>query len=282
MPNTRDLSIESGKGSFLFIGDNGSGKTYFLKDMPKPYIADFDSGVASLQGADIEYDMFKDAPLNSKLVDPERGIYKYGDAFPRYIDRMNKLGKMIDEGNCPFETIATDSMTTMLDSAMRAVLARDGKHGKNPEIQHWGTFMTDVVTLLDQLTSWPLFVVFTAHVERAKNPLTDEVEMMPLANSKLQGKIPIYFDEVYFFDVKTQRTNEGKVSKHVIMTRKDSLYKCARSRWRVPNETEASWPAVQKAIREGVVIGRALEIRREASPTPPTRQGSRATSPASS
>lgn len=274
MPNTKDLQIDTGKGSFLLIGDNGSGKTNFLGDMPAPWIADFDSGVASLRGRDIEYDMFKDAPYNSKVVDPANGIYKYGDAYPRFIDRINKIGMMIDKGECPFKTLAVDSMTTLLDCAMRAVLARDSKGGKNPEIQHWGAFMTDVRTLLDQLTSWPLFIVCTAHVERAKNPLTDEIEMMPLANSKLQGIIPIYFDEVYFLDVKTERTPEGKKQKHVLMTRKDSLYKCARSRWGVPNETPADWGSVTKAIRESAVIDRALQIRTETGANRPSRGAS--------
>jgi hypothetical protein len=243
MPNTKDLTIDLGKASFLLIGDNGSGKTYFFREMPKPWVADFDGGVASLRGCDIEYDMFKDAPPGRKPLASQPGIYKFGDAYPRFLDRLNEIGKQMDEGNCPYQSLGMDSITTLTQICMNAVLARDSKAGKNPEIQHWGVYMRDMQTLLDQFTSWPLLKVCTAHVERGKNPITEATELLVLANGK-------------------------QMNKYMLVTKKDALYKSARSRWGVPNKTPLSWTEVERQIRISAGMSQAIDLRRELGVSP--------------
>jgi hypothetical protein len=268
MPNTKDLTIDLGKASFLLIGDNGSGKTYFFREMPKPWVADFDGGVASLRGCDIEYDMFKDAPPGRKPLSSQPGIYKFGDAYPRFLDRLNEIGKQMDEGNCPYQSLGMDSITTLTQICMNAVLARDSKAGKNPEIQHWGVYMRDMQTLLDQFTSWPLLKVCTAHVERGKNPITEATELLVLANGKLQALVPIYFDEVYFCEVESERVDGKQVNKYMLVTKKDALYKSARSRWGVPNKTPLSWTEVERQIRISAGMSQAIDLRRELGVSP--------------
>ena len=229
--------------SILIIGDSGTHKTWFAGSCPKPYIFDFDAGVSILRDVPgVEYDTFKDAPQKSKAVSPEHGIYKWGSAWPAFINRLNEIGETIDKGTCPYLTLSLDSVTTMADICMNYVLFSDSPtYTGGIQVQHWGSQIQLLSKVFDQLSSWPLIKVVTAHIQRNTNDLTQVTEMLPLITGKLAGKMPIYFDEVYYTTV-----GKGEDGKRIfkLTTEGTSMMKQAKSRFGVPDGTEAKWSAV--------------------------------------
>ena len=249
MANTRDSKPKLEEASFFLIGDGGSGKTTLAGTFPKPYIFDFDRGVASISDRDVEYDLFKDAPHGGKAM-PERGIYPYGTGWVKFLDRLNEIGAQIDRGTCPYSTIVLDSATMMSTLCMNYVLKGDSKSGKQPAIQNWGAQTTLLETVFDQLTSWPILKIITAHIQRNTNDLMETKEMLPLLTGKFAAKSSIFFDEVYFMDIEVPKDGPQKGQRrYVLRTQSTPVMKQARSRFKVPDGTIATYPAIEKAIR---------------------------------
>ena len=247
MPNTKDNKPDIFNSSFFLIGDSGSQKTRMSASYPEPYIFDFDKGTASLSDRAVEYDTFKDAAKGGKAM-PEQGIYAYGDAYPRFLDRVNEIGALIDKGTCPFKTLVLDSGTTLSNICMNYVLRADGKPYTQPQIQHWGRQTALLETVFDQLTAWPLIKIVTAHIQRTQNDLLQTIEMLPLLTGKFAAKSAIYFDEVYFLEIERKTEGTEKKLRAVCRTQSTPTLKQAKSRFGIPDGIDANWEAVLKAF----------------------------------
>lgn len=244
MANTKDMGTNP-YPAILVIGDGGTGKTVFAGTFPKPYFFDFDRGMASLRGKDVEFDTFKDAPKDSKAISKANGIYPWGTAWTEFIRQLNVLGEMMDKGLCPHETIVLDSLTTMANIALHWVLKQTNHNGSDPvDPGRWYQQMSALEQVMDQLTSWPIIKVVTAHIQRDTNSITQNVEQLALVTGKLAGKLPIYFDEVYF----TKIVGKGREREFVLQTVGDGMVKQAKSRYRVPDSTAANWSSVKPFI----------------------------------
>lgn len=247
MPNAKSL-LTSPTPSFLIVGDGGTGKTRFLATCPRAFVIDTDNGMASVAGQDVEYRTFKDAPYGSKATNPDLGIYPWGTAWDQFVKEINRIGELMDKGEFPYDTLGVDSITTLSNISMNYVLKSAGKIGNAaPEIQHWGQQLRLLETVMDQLTSWPIRLVVTAHIKRDDNLVMGTKEYLPLVAGQLSGKIGIYFDEVYFTDVK----GLGRDRKVVFVTESQAMYKQAKTRHNVPSGVEANWSAVEKAMGGG-------------------------------
>lgn len=249
MANTRDLKGKEPTPKILIIGDSGTHKTYFAAKIPGAFVFDFDGGmaIAATAGLEVEYETFNDAPRGGR-TDPAQGIYKYGQAWPKFIAKLNWIGIQIDKDawrnpDGTMRLIALDSLTTMANAAMAYVLDEAGYIG-NPQIQHWGAQMNLLETTMDQLKSWPMPLIVTAHIQRDTNDLTKSVEYLPLVTGKLAGKISLYFDEVYYAKV----SGSGDAKAFVLQTESDALHLQAKTRHGVPDKTPTEWDAVRDAI----------------------------------
>lgn len=251
MPNTQDDQA-SAFPSILLVGESGSHKTYFIGTCPKPFLFDFDKTKRVLAGKNVEYATFRDAPYLSKLYNPEKGIYKYGEAYPAFLKKLNEIGKMMEDGTCPYETLALDSLTFLGNIALNHVLVNNGAsnkmavlEGKNQVDQGlWGTQMRLLEAVMDQLTSWDIIKVVTAHVQKDTNTVTDTIEKLPYVTGKLAGKIGGYFDEVWY----TETEGKGTEQKFVLRTVKDTILKQAKSPSGIPDKSPTEWKAVEKAL----------------------------------
>lgn len=249
MANAKDLAPNP-TPRILIIGDSGTHKTTFLSQVPGIFIFDFDKGMAIARGKDVEYETFKDAPRGGRK-DQLEGIHQFGTAWPKFISKLNAIGKEIDNGKWTYETpeglrprpLGVDSLTTMANSAMAHVLDQTS-HTGNPQIQHWGAQMQLIETVMDQLNSWPVPLFVTAHIQRNTNDLTQVIEMLPLITGKLAGKLPLYFDDCYYAIV----TGSGDKKKFTFKTESDAMYRQAKTRYGVPDGIEISWPLVSAAI----------------------------------
>lgn len=248
--------------SILLVGDPGAGKTHFIGTCPGPiWLADFDKGSATIEDVPgLTVDVFKDAPFGRKAM-PQYGIYKYGEAWEAFQLKLNEIGAMIDEGTCPYKTLAIDSFT-MLQQCILAHALANSKHPKGPiEIQDYGTLLNVQKSFFDQFSSWPLLKICTAHVERTKNELNESIEMLPLGVGKFTALIPMYFDEVWYMEVtsgtpaqraKAKRDGAVVESVRVLTTQPTAYIKQARTRKNVPTGTVADFRNIEAFLRPKV------------------------------
>jgi hypothetical protein len=243
-------NITSASSNILLVGDSGTHKTWFLGDIPGLFVFDFDRGMTVLRGRDIEYDIFKEAPRGVKVSKEQTardGLYPWAEAWAAFTLRLNQLGAEIDVGRGP-KAIALDSLTFMSDIALTKVLKDTDQ--TLPHQGTWGAQQQYLMTVLNQLTAWPVQLVCTAHLQRTDNDLTGVVEKLPLLTGKLAGRISAYFDEVYFCD---STVDAAGVQKFTVKTKATPVMRQAKSRWGVPDGTETSWGAVSKFYNAAAV-----------------------------
>lgn len=243
MASSADLKISS-TPSFLIIGDGGTEKTRFAVQAPKPLVYDHDGGLISTRDLpDYEFETFKDAPHGSKSISKERGIYAWGTAWPAFIDHLNKQWDAIEKGEWPYETLVIDSLTTLTAICMNYVLKGTGKGPKDAiTLPEWGSQLRLMESLMEQLAAWPVRLIVTAHIKRDTNETMATIEYLPMITGQLAGRIGIYFDEVYY----TNPKGKGSDRKVTFITEATGLYKQAKSRHNVPNESLNNWNAIQK------------------------------------
>lgn len=249
MPNAKDKRTNP-TPSILLVGDGGTGKTRFIATCPKPFIYDFDNGLISIAGTDVEYETFKDAPYGVKVgpIQKAAGIYEWGTAWPAFIKHLNEnVAAQLEKGEVQFGIYAIDSLTTLAMICMNYVLKESGKNGKStPEIQHWGMVLRLLEVVMDQLTALPVPLVVTAHIKRDNNLVTENTELLPLVGGQLSGKIGIYFDEVWYTERKSVPAKGTDPARIITTIKTDAvgLYKQAKSRHNIPSGTEARWSIV--------------------------------------
>lgn len=237
--------------SILAVGDSGTGKTEFIRTLPKPFVFDFDKGLATIADTELyknkHYITVKDVHPKGKPL-KNLGLYAYGEAWPAFITKLNEIGDQMDKGICPYESLVFDSLTTMADICMNNVLKNDNKIGQAPQIQHWGAQINALQQVLDLLTSWPGVKYLTAHVQRNENQITETQEMLPLVTGKLAGKVSIYFDEVYFTDIKVTGTGDNRRKNYMFITESDMVRRQCKSRNRVPTGITQDWNEIKKHL----------------------------------
>lgn len=247
MANAKDIQPE-GNSSILLIGDSGTHKTFFLGTCPKPYIFDFDNGMLVNRGKDIEYDKFIDAPKGGKAK-PDQGIYEYGTGWMSYIKKVNEIGALMDKGICPFETLGLDSLTMMADLCMNFILKTNNRDA--PTQGDWGAFLKAMKTTVQQLNSWPIQVVLTAHIKRDMNDLTQTIEKLPLISGQFSGLVSVLFNEVYFAEAAADAKGNMRFW---LVTQQTINIKQAKSTLGVPTGTETSYPAIAKYFDPNAIV----------------------------
>lgn len=244
MPNARDIQVE-GSTSHLIIADGGHGKTYYMGTCPKPFIFDFDNGMKTLRGKDIDFETYFDAQ-DGMPKNEARGCYEWGTSWTKFQVKLNEIGALMDKGQCPYETLCFDSLTTLADLCMNYVLKSAGRNYKTIEQRDWGSFLNLMKAFAGTITSWPIQCVLSAHIKRDENLTTGVTEKLPLISGQFSGIVPIYFDEVYYVDVKAG--GPGKPASYTIITQPNMTIKMAKSRLGVPSGTPLDHPSIMAAI----------------------------------
>jgi hypothetical protein len=246
--STADLALDPNP-MILIVGDSGMHKTYFLGTCPDPYVFAFDGPPTILRHRKppIDYDIFKDTPSGGGWVPrKQEGYYKWGQAWQAFVQRLNLIGADMDKGTNPYKVLGFDSVTTMADCAMAYILMSDG-HSGAPQIQHWGAQIQLMSKVFDQMNAWPVTKVFTAHIQRNQNDLTQVIEMLPLITGKLAGKIGVYFDEVWYVEYDKQAKDDARWR---IQVSPGAFRKQSKTRYGVPDNTPLHWDNVKQFLTE--------------------------------
>ena len=97
----------------LGYGDYKTGKTEFGSTWPKPFYFDFDDGMLTLRGKNVDYISYK--------------TLEKRDVWPQYLKDLDEIAKT------DYETIVIDSLTTASSSALDRVLYLNKREGGYPQ-----------------------------------------------------------------------------------------------------------------------------------------------------
>lgn len=259
MPSGADISIDDNT-SFLLVGDGGTHKTFFIGTCPQPsFTFDLDAGFAIHQGrADMDFALFKEVSQGVKLTDWQKasGWYEWGMAWPAIKDQLNKIGKSMDAGECKYKTLAFDSLTMLVDCALSYILKAHATADNPSGIfkdgrQMWQPFLSNMSELFGQFSAWPITKILTAHVKRDENITTGFTERLPLVSGQFSGKVGIYFDEVYYTDVKVTGTSPNKKEEFFFKCHQDGMIKMAKSRkYNLPDGLATDYREIIKHLKK--------------------------------
>jgi hypothetical protein len=246
MPSAADIKLDDWT-SFLLAGEGGTKKTSFIgtvaKELGPAYIFDMDNGMAPLAGrSDIDYDLYKETSKNQPLMQwqKEGGWYEWGTAYPALLKKLNDIGKAIDAGNNKYKVVAIDSLTLLTDVALSYIVKQNGGEFKDGR-QMWNVFLNNMSELFGQLTAWPVVKVLTAHIKKDDNLVMGTVEKLPNVPGQFSGKVAVYFDEVYYTEIKAGIA--------ILRTVQDGTIKQAKSRkYNIPDGTPADFGEIMKII----------------------------------
>lgn len=226
MANTKDIKTDNMKLKVLIYGGSGTGKTTFAGTFPKPYFFDFDGGMLTLKGKDVEYDTYVDK-------NPAGRPTAWSD-FEAKITSLYEAGR----DQFPYESVIIDSMTTLQECCMRYIQYNNRSASKMPTLQEWGMLIDKLQDTLYKVTSLDCNVVVTAHEQVIQDDLTSEILVLPLiSGKKLPDRLPLWFDEVYHARVERGKNREPI---YQVMTVAERKYK-AKSRLRLFEQFETDF-----------------------------------------
>lgn len=218
--NTKNIDITNYKLKVLVCGPSGCGKTRFLGTFPNLYVLDFDKGMLTLRGKDVEYDIFED-----------------------FADVGKKVNELAEDDR--FDTIGFDSLSTLSDILMeriqeanasrpdssRAVAGKSLKErklvGDPPTTKEYGFYFNNMKDLLLDVLAIDKNIVFTSHEDPLTDGKTNELlGIYPLMLTKLRLRIANYFDESYRMYVEREKNKPV----YCLTTVQDRLHKYVGSR----------------------------------------------------
>lgn len=245
MPSTTDMpDTDLSDVAICLIGEPGTGKTRFIDTLPKPvYVFDFDKGMRTLRGKDgIDYDTYRDGPFGMDAISSD-DFYNWGTGWIAAKNKLAGFGK-----ECKYASVVIDTVTFAQQLAKNFARKRNpSKNGMEAmEIQHWGDVGNQMVELLDLLIMLPRVKLVTCHVKRDTNPINQNVEFVPLIDGNMQGRIAGFFDEVWYTN--RSLSADKKTEVYSLQTRQSGLYKSARSRIGVEDNSPLTWQSIVKAV----------------------------------
>lgn len=225
MANTKNLQ-GSDHESVLLIGTPGSGKTTQFRTLAahgKMFLYVFDpNALSSLEGADIEYEMFSPdlldinvRPLSNKAKADRIIQADEPTTYPRWEKHFDEAynSGFFDK----FDYIGIDSFTTFSDAVMDRVLYLNGRLGKQPEQDDWSAQMITIQNVARTLSTLTKLFVATAHEEVRQDELTKRVFWQPVLTGRLRTRIPLLFSNIFrcvsdqgqwFFDTVSDREHQ--------------------------------------------------------------------------
>lgn len=216
--NAKDATGDSMK-KILVLGNAGVGKSTQILTLPRPtFVYIFDpNAIESLKGHDIDYLSFMPdrLPLNitslkKNVGDPKRlNVNEY--AAKVYNEFEEHAEDSLENGFFDkYNSIAFDSMTTMLDLIMDRVLAINNRPGEWPQQDDYGPQMNAFGNVVRRFTSQKKVLYFTGHIEMKQDDISKKVTWQPLMTGRLRVKIPLLFTDTFMATADTDR--DGKTS----------------------------------------------------------------------
>lgn len=240
MPNATTAQLKT--RTILILGDTGSGKTSQFLTLPgKKYAYLFDpNALNSLKGYDVEYDEYLPSLVNTAIQSLSKD--KGGDkpsvrTSDVYVQFENEFNKRLQDGFFdPYDWIAFDSATTLLDLMMDRVLSINGRFGQWPQQDDYGPQMVAFINICRNITAMGKGIYMTGHLDQAKqDKVTKKVARQPMMSGRLIAKIPLLFSEVLGAD--TDLDDKGHTA-YLLQTVRGGDFSTVRTSVKGLNPTE--------------------------------------------
>lgn len=224
MPNAKDAHNTAHR--FLLLGDTGGGKTAQLLTIPgRKFAYLFDSNaLPTLRGHDLDYEEWLPDQISlavKSLSSKNPGDQSKVAKSDMYLNWEKSFDDKVKSGFFePYDVIAVDSATTLLDLIMDRVLTINGRFGQWPQQDDYGPQMMTFTSICRTLVSMGKTIFMTGHLDVRQDELTKKIFRRPMMTGRLQTKIPLLFSDIFYCDADTD--NEGH-SVYRLQTKPDRI-----------------------------------------------------------
>jgi hypothetical protein len=247
----------------LLFGPSGYGKTWLYSLMAHVdaflplEIADFDLGTITLKSSLAELPKEKWDQIE---INQYRDITNPGTAARAFRERVRELARRQTLGDPGPKTVVLDSLTFLSKDILDGVSTDD----KQPYAKrdHYLPQMMQIEQHIQALTALKCNVVVVGHEDTQKDEISGVTARGLDVTGKLSGRLPRYFNEVYYLRM---GTDENGSSKRIVQTSADAITigpKTAFPKVVKPSE-EASvqlWEKIAKSLTESQGAGRAAGV----------------------
>jgi len=204
----------------LIFGPSGYGKTWlyslmaFVDDFLPMEIADFDLGTITLRSSlkNLLPEKWDQIEINQY-----RDISNPGSASRAFMERLREINRRITLGDPAPKTVILDSLTFDAKDILDGVATDD----KQPYAKrdHYLPQMMHIEKHIQALTALKCNVVVIGHDDIEKDVISGGQARAIDVTGKLTGRIPRYFNEVYYL---TMGMDEAGNTKRVLQTAADT------------------------------------------------------------
>tara|TARA_R100000306_G_C4370521_1_gene139757 strand:+ start:452 stop:1213 length:762 start_codon:yes stop_codon:yes gene_type:complete len=228
----------------LLYSGAGTGKTAFVSTLGEGLqLYDLDDGITTCLTLEDEHSKArKSIDVRQCLEDdPTKAM-----AFKKLQSYLNGVVKECHNGTYAFNALAIDSFTALADYAIRFAKYNSG-HLAEPRVSlpEYGVAFSILEDVVLTLRALPILTIIIFHEMNIEIDETNTVEIA-IPGKQLPYKIPRFFDEIWYLDVK--RRAQNKVERRLFTAKTPAIR--ARSRLNVPDNTniDVGLPKILKDV----------------------------------
>jgi len=188
--------------TILIYGPAGAWKTSLVTQASGGYLNDFDDGMLTTVTLK---DKFFD--LRQK-IEFDTFVYLYPKnptLFHKFKMKLVDISNKIRSKTWPFDAYILDSLTG-LAVAIKLYVMKDmaGNALAKPQIQHWGSMVHEMESVLTTIRSLSVLTLITAHVNIEEIDESNVVFPMSITKKHGNNKLMWLFDEVWYASVQPE------------------------------------------------------------------------------
>lgn len=226
MPNARDTSTTTFH-RILLLGAGGSGKTTQIRTLSgRKFAYLFDpAALASLQGADIDYEQFLPDALELNMAlkgfnkgaasDKMSGSQREPTTYMRWAEDINKRA---DSGFFKdYDWLCIDSLTLLSDAIMDRQKWLNGRYGGIEDLADFRIVGSKIADTFRSICSLPINILCTGHMQSFQDDKTKRIETQLSLPGRARNMLPLLMSNIW----ETRATTEEK-QQYVVLTKSEA------------------------------------------------------------